>query len=233
MTNVGRDGARLRADPGTSARVVDIIREGAELILLGEDREVTGQTWRKVRDRDGREGWMSSEVLASPPAPTETPGPTATRIPTATPAPTATPELIQIVGTGRDGARLRAEPGVRGQVIEILRDGAVLVVIGSDREADGQTWRNVRDAEGREGWIAGGVLQEAPPTATPAPSEAAQPCRAGQVKGSATSGLYYTPEHPAYAQQRERVRCFDDEPLALAAGFRSAAPTPAPPPGGR
>ncbi|MDP8921685.1 MAG: hypothetical protein M3O34_02270, partial [Chloroflexota bacterium] len=57
---------------------------------------------------------------------------------------------------------------------------------------------------------------------TPMPDEPAAPCRPGQVKGDATSGLYYVPDHPEYAAVRERVRCFDAESRARASGFLAA-----------
>jgi hypothetical protein len=53
-----------------------------------------------------------------------------------------------------------------GTRLKGLFDGAILEMIGPDREADGRTWRNVRDASDRtEGWIAAEFV--ASPTASP------------------------------------------------------------------
>lgn len=62
--------------------------------------------------------------------------------------------------------------------------------------------------------------QAAEPTATPA--DPSTPCRAGQIKGDAESGLYFPPEHPEYGAIRDRVRCFDAESRATASGFLPA-----------
>ena len=62
---------------------------------------------------------------------------------------------------------------------------------------------------------------------------AATPCRPGQIKGHAATGVYYPVDHPEYAGLRERVRCFDDVTRARASGFlppEVLAPPPSPEP---
>ncbi|MBA2446636.1 MAG: hypothetical protein H0V51_01280, partial [Chloroflexi bacterium] len=116
-----------------------------------------------------------------------------------------------------------------GSVLKTLPDGAELTVVGPDQETDGRAWRNVRDAEDATGWMAAEVLapldsSEPPPASTAPPTQAtspgsAAPCRPGQIKGNATTGLFYRPDHPDYEVIRERVRCFETEPQARASGF--------------
>ena len=61
---------------------------------------------------------------------------------------------------------------------------------------------------------------------------AATPCRPGQLKGDAATGIVYSVDHPEYAGLRQRVRCFDDAIRARASGFRppEAMPSPEPSP---
>jgi Bacterial SH3 domain len=60
------------------------------------------------------------------------------------------------------------------------------------------------------------------PAPSPAPPDPAAPCRSEQIKGHATTGLYYLPTHPDYEALRERVRCFESETQARASGFQPA-----------
>jgi hypothetical protein len=53
---------------------------------------------------------------------------------------------------------LRAQAGERGQRLKTMPEGTTLDVIGTDTTADGIVWRNVRDASGTSGWMAGKFL---------------------------------------------------------------------------
>ena len=45
-----------------------------------------------------------------------------------------------------------------------MPEATVLEVVGTDREAEGRIWRNVRDpADGASGWIAAELLDAAEP----------------------------------------------------------------------
>jgi len=59
---------------------------------------------------------------------------------------------------------LRDEPG--GAIIGFLAEGDSLLIISEPEEVDGDTWWQVRTAEGKKGWIVGGILA----TVTPTPS---------------------------------------------------------------
>jgi len=50
-----------------------------------------------------------------------------------------------VTGTGADGLSLRAEPRCSSERMKILPDGAELELTGDEQEADGRTWRAVRD----------------------------------------------------------------------------------------
>jgi uncharacterized hydrophobic protein (TIGR00271 family) len=87
--------------------------------------------------------------------PTHTPTftPTPTHTPTFTPTPTPTPVLAEVNGTGGLGVWMYRQPGVGGDRIAALREGALTTVVGGPIEADGYVWIQVMDRKGRLGWI--------------------------------------------------------------------------------
>jgi hypothetical protein len=95
----------------------------------------------------------SVAAVATPsPIPTMAPSPVAAATPVA-------PPRARVVGAGADEINLRAEPSVNGARLKGLSDGVELEVLGEDVEADGRTWRHVRDpADGAEGWVAAEFL---------------------------------------------------------------------------
>jgi uncharacterized protein YgiM (DUF1202 family) len=185
-------------------------------------------------------------------------GPTATPDPSeGGPAePTPEPERVEVYGTGSQGANLRAQPGLISSGLRSLPDGSQVTVVGDDELVDGITWRQVETEDGVRGWLAQEVVKSLlTPTPTPRPNapgvgapvdvepepeelqteeeRAATPCRPGQIKGDAATGVYYPVDHPEYAALRERVRCFDDLTRARASGFlppEVLAPPPSPEP---
>lgn len=92
----------------------------------------------------------ASFVMTVIPAPTSTPRklpPSPTTIPptppsTSTPAPGqfAVSVYVQVTGTGGDGLRLRAEPGLSAQPLALGYDSEVFRVADGPRQADGHTW---------------------------------------------------------------------------------------------
>jgi len=115
---------------------------------------------------------------AVPPALTPT-------VPPAPPPPTAEAAQppLYVTNTGSDGLTLRRAPGAAGERIAVLPDGTPLTPTGQQQQADGRLWRQVKDAQGREGWVAADFLTaDAPapavvaaPTATPTTLVAATP----------------------------------------------------------
>jgi hypothetical protein len=89
--------------------------------------------------------------------------------PTPIPAPTvAAPEpppaeRVKVAFTNGSGVNLRARAGERGQRLKTVAEGTVFEIIGTDETSDGLTWRNVRDANGTSGWIAGKFLARQQP----------------------------------------------------------------------
>ncbi|MGA9531555.1 MAG: SH3 domain-containing protein, partial [Anaerolineales bacterium] len=94
---------------------------------------------------------------------TPTATPTASSTPSRTPTPTATPPNASVLGTGGLGVFFRQSPN--GATIGGLLDGAQLELIGGPEVVEGQTWWQIRTADGEEGWLLAAYLA----TATPIP----------------------------------------------------------------
>lgn len=111
-------------------------------------------------------------VTISPPgspgpgaAPAPSPGAPAAEKPSAGPPPAAKPtngEKVKVINTGETGANMRERPGATAPVVKTVPEGSVLTVIGADQQMDGRGWRNVRDEEGKQGWVVGEFLETAP-----------------------------------------------------------------------
>lgn len=71
----------------------------------------------------------------------------------AAPAPSSTLSL-RVDGTDGTGVNLRAEPSASAKVLKVVPEGAVLTATGEVRQAEGLSWRPVRDPEGKQGWVA-------------------------------------------------------------------------------
>ncbi len=63
VVNAGDPGLRLRAAP--NGQEIDFLKDGTVLELLPEPQIKTddGFTWQKVRDPQGREGWVATEYI--------------------------------------------------------------------------------------------------------------------------------------------------------------------------
>lgn len=103
---------------------------------------------------------------ATPLVPTAAPSLTPTVTPTALVLPTPLPGVIsvgayvQVSGTGTDGLRLRAEPGLNGEVRLLGMDAEVFQVVDGPREVDGYTWWQLKALldEKRRGWAVANYL---------------------------------------------------------------------------
>jgi LysM repeat protein len=118
---------------------------------------------------------VQADVTPSPRA-TRTPTAQATRTPTPAPTetPTPTPEppppLFRVVGVGPTGLRMRAEPSPDAEIVAELPNDTQVEQIGEDLTGPDFVWRNVRTAEGQEGWVATEWLE----AVEPAPEEPAE-----------------------------------------------------------
>ena len=118
----------------------------------------------------------SSPVAVQTALPTPIPPPaTATaRVAVPTPVP-AGPRPVYVANTGGEGLALRSSPASDGERIAVLPEGTVLTPTGPEEQAGGRRWRQVRDAQGREGWVAADFLSaSAPAVGAPAASPEAE-----------------------------------------------------------
>lgn len=99
------------------------------------------------------------------PTVTPTSTPTATSTPTNTPTPTATPSVARLANTDGRTLELVQTPG--GPAIGKLRPGDVLTVLYKTQVTNGLVWQQVRDADGRLGWVPQIYLMAVTRTPTP------------------------------------------------------------------
>lgn len=62
--------------------------------------------------------------------------------------------LVRVSGTDGTGVSLREKPSATARRLTVVPEGARLVVIGEDTQAEGRTWRNVKTTNGATGWVA-------------------------------------------------------------------------------
>lgn len=89
------------------------------------------------------------------------PSATASISPTLAPAANANAGGAQfrVINTGAEGLFLRPDHSTDGPPVKTLAEGALVTIIGQDYIAPDRVWKNVRDAEGSEGWVAADFLQ--------------------------------------------------------------------------
>lgn len=120
---------------------------------------VVGVTWLAAPRRVERPIAVASAV-----APAVTSVPVATVVPTPIPAPAVTVEpapvveRVKVANSLGAGVNLRAGAGEKQRRLKTMPEGSVLEIVGADQTADGMVWRNVRDATGASGWMAGRFL---------------------------------------------------------------------------
>jgi len=86
IARAGRDGIVLRAEPGQGERIGGL-SDGIQVTPLGEEVSISERAWLRVRDQDGRIGWIAAEFTSATP-PARSPTPTPTPRPPAKPGPT-------------------------------------------------------------------------------------------------------------------------------------------------
>jgi uncharacterized protein YgiM (DUF1202 family) len=186
-------GLRLRTEPTTTSMTVELEASGTLLAVLeplnvADPKVGQYDQWLRVRDPQGREGYVAAwyveraEIVQTPPVPPETP-PSTGSAPgdSAQPAPQETPLLVfvsQIVGDS--GLRLRAEPNTSGALIKVLAAGRELTVLDPPEEAKPaigrqDTWIKVRDPENATGYVAAWLVTLKASGSRKAPSPAPEP----------------------------------------------------------
>lgn len=117
--NTSGQGANIRSEPGSGGRVLKTLPEGANLEVVGPDREVDGQVWRQVRDSSGVTGWIirgavapaGSVPTAAPAGPTRAPSGATAAPAAATQAPAAKPTSGAPAATQAPAPAATSAPG--------------------------------------------------------------------------------------------------------------------------
>jgi hypothetical protein len=128
------------------------------------------------------------------------------RTPTSAPIPTPVPAAQRpanayVANTGADGLSLRTTPATDGERIALLPEGAALTPTGQEQQVEGRRWRQVRDGQGREGWVAADFLSPSPPLVT---SAGASPA-AERSTPPPTQAVGVPPPPPTPTRQPTRV----------------------------
>lgn len=95
-------------------------------------------------------------IIATQAPASETPTsplPSLTPIPTDTPMPTDTPEIPTAIVNSPNGLYLREVPG-GSQEIELIPDGAILILLAGRETVDDLEWQEVETELGNRGWVA-------------------------------------------------------------------------------
>jgi hypothetical protein len=59
----GGPGARLRAAPGTTTKILGALADGARVTPTGATATVAGRVWQRVLVAGGGAGWMDGSLL--------------------------------------------------------------------------------------------------------------------------------------------------------------------------
>lgn len=161
----------LRAEPTTTADVVDQLGQGVELEVIGGPEEGEDYVWYQVRvtAEGGAEGWLASDFLDGLDAATSD----------GTDAEAAsTPEAVEgeaattgggtfatgdIVVTNDDSVRIRSEGNLGGEIINTFPAGTRFEITGEPVVADDFTWYPVAsvDDPAVTGWTTDDFLSPA------------------------------------------------------------------------
>ena len=108
-----------------------------------------------------------------------------------------TSERVKVTGAEGGTVNIRADTSTSSDAIAQVTDGAILDIVGPNKDGDGRTWRNVKTSDNKTGWIASTLVEtvSAPaPAPAAAPSPAPSPAPARPASGApASSSTTTTP----------------------------------------
>jgi uncharacterized protein YgiM (DUF1202 family) len=150
---VNTDLLNLRAGPSLSEEILAQLPSQALVTVISGPEQADGHDWYEVETDEGN-GWVAGTFLANP----------ADLI--------AVGDTVQVI----DGSlRLRAEPGLDADILDVMPEGTELEVTDGPEQADGHTWFQVESDTFGPGWAAGEFLLVIESGATPTPSPTPSP----------------------------------------------------------
>ena len=145
------DTANLRAAPGRTCEIVEVLGPEQPVAVLSGDYPVDGVAWVEIVSADEVRGWVESNLLG--PAPTPIPPPD----PCAPPGDIAANEWP---GGVKEDASLQSGPGPGCPVLRTLVEGEEVTVRTVPYEVDGVSWVKVETGDGELGWVVWSVLND-------------------------------------------------------------------------
>lgn len=188
----------IRQSAGTSGAVVDTLKTGASVTVIGQTYAGT-EKWYKVTYESG--GETVTGYAYAPYVTLNAAIPTATLKPTATPAPTKAPvqggtyadEFSVKARVSASVLNVRSGAGTSNSLLATLRYGASVTATGVT-SVSGETWYRITFEDGgmkKVGYVYGSyiTLEEAIPTATPKPTATPVPTKAPTPAPTATAAV--------------------------------------------
>ena len=158
---VNADNVNLRAEPSTSADVVDQVSTGVEVEVVSGPTEAEDITWYEVQVNveGGSQGWMSAEFVDGITQPAAGAEPT-----DGASAETRTFASGDTVQLTDDNVRVRAEGNLGADIVDTFPAGTQFEITGEPVDADGYTWYPVTSVDDPElsGWVTADFLEAAP-----------------------------------------------------------------------
>ena len=112
--------------------------------------------------------YSGEAVITVIPVPTYTPTPLPTQPDNPVVTPTIEPAVgihvngyVQILGTDGEGLRLRRDPSLEGEIVNVGLEGEIFLVIGGPEERDGYLWWQLEAPLNttRKGWAVSNYLE--------------------------------------------------------------------------
>ncbi len=183
---VGESGLRVRKEPGAGAALVTVVKARRALDVLEPEntaRPKVGRqnAWLNVRTATGETGFVAAwlvTLIADEPAPVPAPtvpitppNPAPAPVPVTPPAPQPAGLQVRVSAqVGSNGLRMRKQASTLAALVAVQPVGAILAVLDDEATARakvGQSnrWINVRDRQGREGFVAAWLVEFVTPAA--------------------------------------------------------------------
>ncbi len=198
VTFTDGQGARLRDNSDTNAKVVGMVPEGA-IVQIVEGPRLTsdGTPWYHV-NHAGHHGYLMGTYLVPSSAPPDTKITKAIEAAVSKAPDIHKGDRVKVVNTDGVGVRMHREAANNAEVLAILPEGSVVTVTG-DPQADtkGSDWVPV-SYDGTKGYVVGPYLAKTSDAATtqrgvPTPPSAAPPAGATDATDKTSSSAPATP----------------------------------------
>jgi uncharacterized protein YkwD/uncharacterized protein YgiM (DUF1202 family) len=181
--SVGSGGTVLRRQPGPAGVIIRTLSVGEQLTVLEDERAFNNKIgiqnkYLKVTDSNGKLGyvaaWLVQRVTADAGGTTPEPSPSPTPAPAEPPPTDSGPSnqggltVVVLASVSDGGLRMRAQATTYATVVSIEPPGAQLTVLDNPDEARPKIgvrnqWLWVQDRQGRSGYIAAWLVEEANP----------------------------------------------------------------------